>query len=268
MTVSATLSAHSSKVQAVKMTLSELHDLPKPHALSDYHNPIEHHVLLKTIEERIKEHFDATIEGREIAVGKGKNYGVEVKRNPSNEKWLRHAAIFAVLKLSKKGIAGTRYAIGVRAANDRSMSHQMVAGLNVFVCDNMAFCGDTVILSEKHLKSTDLGAQLDESLKTIKEKFSLLTDGISQLREQKIDDDRAGRLIMEASLKNILSEKCYVAQVWSEWQEPKHDEFKPRTMWSLNNAFTEVMKQLPEHLRMVKTQQLGELMGLGSETKN
>ena len=28
-----------------------------------------------------------------------------------------------------------------------------------------------------------------------------------------------------------------------EWREPSHDEFKPRTVWSLFNAFTEVYKQ-------------------------
>ena len=28
-----------------------------------------------------------------------------------------------------------------------------------------------------------------------------------------------------------------------EWRQPRHDDFKPRTVWSLFNAFTEVAKE-------------------------
>ena len=32
-----------------------------------------------------------------------------------------------------------------------------------------------------------------------------------------------------------------------EWREPSHDEFRPRTAWSLFNAFTEAHKSVNPH---------------------
>jgi hypothetical protein len=44
-------------------------------------------------------------------------------------------------------------------------------------------------------------------------------------------------------------------RVLKEYREPWHEEFMPRTAWSLYNAFTEVMKGLP-HLLPERTRAL------------
>ena len=36
-------------------------------------------------------------------------------------------------------------------------------------------------------------------------------------------------------------------QVLREWHTPRHEEFQPRTAWSLFNAFTEARKQVNPH---------------------
>jgi len=41
--------------------------------------------------------------------------------------------------------------------------------------------------------------------------------------------------------------------------EPFVDEFKPRTAWSLHNAFTSVAKEMPHHERMPAIQELGKI---------
>ncbi len=33
-----------------------------------------------------------------------------------------------------------------------------------------------------------------------------------------------------------------IGKVLTEWREPQHEEFEPRTAWSLHNAYTEVAK--------------------------
>jgi hypothetical protein len=39
-------------------------------------------------------------------------------------------------------------------------------------------------------------------------------------------------------------------KVLEAWEEPKHEEFVPRTAWSLFNAFTEVQKAASPRLQM------------------
>ena len=34
-----------------------------------------------------------------------------------------------------------------------------------------------------------------------------------------------------------------IESVLNEWSNPYHEEFKPRTLWSLNNCFTQVLKK-------------------------
>ena len=33
-----------------------------------------------------------------------------------------------------------------------------------------------------------------------------------------------------------------IPEVLKEWREPRHEEFQPRNIWSLFNAFTEALK--------------------------
>ena len=45
----------------------------------------------------------------------------------------------------------------------------------------------------------------------------------------------------------------YIEDVFGYWQKPPHDEFEPRTNWSLYNAFTETAKVLtpPRQLKLL-----------------
>jgi hypothetical protein len=50
--------------------------------------------------------------------------------------------------------------------------------------------------------------------------------------------------------------------------DPPHEEFKPRSFWSLQNAFTEAIKQISQNdmdSRMEYTQKVGRLFGLLGE---
>ncbi len=42
--------------------------------------------------------------------------------------------------------------------------------------------------------------------------------------------------------------------------EPKYEEFKPRTIWSLSNAFTSAFKELDPIPQFKATAKLGELL--------
>ena len=51
----------------------------------------------------------------------------------------------------------------------------------------------------------------------------------------------ASHVILTAFRRGIIS-SLQLPHVCKAWEEPPHEEFTPRTAWSLFNAFTEVLK--------------------------
>ena len=45
------------------------------------------------------------------------------------------------------------------------------------------------------------------------------------------------------SLRTGIIASNKIESVLNEWSNPYHEEFKPRTLWSLNNCFTQVLKK-------------------------
>lgn len=244
----ARLSAHAG---ARTITMERLRMIPEPRPMGGQHKPVAHATLLDTLEERIGEVLGCKVAKMDLAVGKG-GYGK------------KDAALFATLVLAKQGVPGTAFAIGVRQSNDRSMAVQMVAGMNVFVCDNMAFMGDTTFLREKHLKGLDLVAEIDGGLGQLKPRFKALSDGVKRLQSKKITNGDAAEFMLDAVVGHGVMPLRMLPAVMKEWEDPSHREFEPRTMWSLHNAFTEVLKAVPVTVRERRCQELGRLMGLAS----
>ena len=107
--------------QTGKITRQELQTIPVPHGTST-HQPLSHHEIVQALLE--------TLGFRRIEVVRDE-YAV-------SHDGMR---MFGVLDL-ELGIAGVRFSIGIRNANDKSMRLAMCIGYRVLVCDNMAFHGD------------------------------------------------------------------------------------------------------------------------------
>ena len=61
------------------------------------------------------------------------------------------------------------------------------------------------------------------------------------LRLRELPPAHAHHLMVEAIKSNVLP-ASRLPKILEAWEEPKHEEFTPRTAWSLFNAFTEVQK--------------------------
>jgi hypothetical protein len=64
--------------------------------------------------------------------------------------------------------------------------------------------------------------------------------------------------MIEAVQANVLS-ASRLPKVIEAWDEPRHEEFEPRTAWSLFNAFTEVQKEGSPRLQMDSSLRLSSL---------
>ena len=105
-----------------KISRQELALVPTPAGTST-HKPIPHAEVINALIE--------TLGFRHIAVHRDE---YAVSRDG--------AKMFGIMELETQ-FAGCRFAIGIRNAHDKSMRLAMTVGYRVFVCENMAFSGDT-----------------------------------------------------------------------------------------------------------------------------
>ena len=82
---------------------------------------------------------------------------------------------------------------------------------------------------------------------------------IAAMKVRELTPAHAQYLIVEAVKANVLP-ASRLPKVIEAWEEPKHDEFAPRTAWSLFNAFTEVQKGSGPRAQMEGSLRLSSLL--------
>jgi hypothetical protein len=85
------------------------------------------------------------------------------------------------------------------------------------------------------------------------------TDGeIAAMKVRELPPAHAHHLMVEAIRANVLP-ASRLPKVIEAWEEPRHEEFSPRTAWSLFNAFTEVQKGAAPRAQMEGSLRLSSL---------
>jgi hypothetical protein len=152
--------------------------------------------------------------------------------------------MFGVLDLDT-GMDGCRFSIGVRNAHDKSMRLAMTVGYRVFVCENMAFSGDFEPVLAKHSKNFSLVNALSIGVDQMQRNFGGMRKQLDVWRESQLADVTAKLIIYRAFIESDLEVPKRMARpVHDLYFRPRHEEFQPRTLWSLSNAFTSAFKEL------------------------
>ena len=168
--------------------------------------------------------------------------------------------MFGVLDL-ETGFAGCRFSIGLRNANDKSMRLALTVGYRVFVCDNMAFVGDFTPVLHKHTKNFDLVDSLSVGVDRIQRNFEPLVKQVETWQGRQITNDFARLVIYEAFVEGKLDAPRHLDRtVHARYMDPQFEEFAPRTMWSLSNAFTTSFKEADPIPRFRATAALGPFL--------
>jgi len=115
-------------------------------------------------------------------------------------------------------------------------------GSRVFCCDNLAFSGE-VRSARKHTINVfrDLPDLIYRMLSKVSSMQSRIQDEITSMKARGLSAETADHLMVEAVRKNALP-ASNLPKVIQAWEKPRHEEFTPRTAWSLFNAFTEIQK--------------------------
>jgi hypothetical protein len=223
---------------AQKIKREELALIKTPEA-TDTFRPIPHVELINTLIE--------TLSFRHIRVV-AEEYAV----SPEGEK------MFGLLELDATFL-DCRFSIGVRNAHDKSMRLGLVAGYRVMVCTNMAFQGEFHPVLAKHSKHFNLQDALTLGVDRIQRNWTPLQQALESRRNAQLTDDQARLKIYEAFVTNRFPIKL-MKPVDREFFTPQYEEFKPKTLWSLENAFTSTFKQLKPVPQFQATAQLGRFM--------
>jgi hypothetical protein len=231
----ATLIAHCG---ARKITRDELALIPVPEATRT-HQPLALHRVVEALVEALA--------FRHISVAR-EEYAVSQDG----------ARMFGVMDLDAEW-NGVRFSIGIRNSNDKSMRLGMTSGYRVTVCDNMMFKGDFAPVFHKHTRRLELLDVISIGVDKMQRGFAPLKAQIGEWQRMMLTDDEARLLIYRAFLEERFP-RAIMSEVHRQYFEPYLDEFRPRTLWSLSNAFTSAFKLLKPIRQFTATAKLGAYM--------
>jgi hypothetical protein len=217
-------------------TRADLQGLYTPPA-TDSWTPVPHYDLIQALIAGLADHEVSILKEQYATSGKD------------------DARLFGVLDLQIPHLAQPDYAmsIGVRASNDKSFAISAVAGVRVFVCDNLAFSGDsgTVVLRKKHTARLDLAACVPPAIDAYLAKADQFRLDVEAMKNVELTDGRAKEIVYDAFAKRVLPVRLFddVHRLYFKSDEQRA-MFPDRSLWTLNNAFTEAVKALrvtPQH---------------------
>ncbi len=168
--------------------------------------------------------------------------------------------LFGIMELETT-FAGCRFAIGIRNAHDKSMRLAMTVGYRVMVCDNMAFHGDFNPVLAKHSKHFSLQNALSVGVDQMHRNFQPMVEAVELWQGHQLTDVSARMIIYQAFVEGALEAPHYLDRdVHRIYFNPTREEFAPRTMWSLSNAFTSAFKDLDPIPQFKATAKLGPFL--------
>lgn len=153
--------------------------------------------------------------------------------------------MFGIMELETT-FNGCRFALGIRNAHDKSMRLALTVGYRVFVCENMAFSGDFAPVLAKHSKNFSLQNALSIGVDSMQRNFEPMVKSVELWQQSQISDMTARLIIYRAFIEAELdaAPRYLDRRVHELYFNPQHEDFQPRTMWSLSNAFTSAFKEL------------------------
>lgn len=230
------------------MTLKQVNAVQTPSPTQSWH-PIPHHDLIQQVQNTLKTtNLKLGTVSHSLSHGGQRYFGLmEIRAKQQSEDYC--------------------WVLGLRNSHDKTFPCGIVAGAQVFVCDNLSFSGE-INLARRHTRfiSRDLPMLVERSVGELMSKWHTQEKRISAYKTAEITDSAAHDLIIRSVDVGVCSNRL-IPQVLHEWREPKHSVFEPRNVWSLFNGFSEALKdgnlqELPK-----KTQALHGLLdthvGLG-----
>jgi hypothetical protein len=207
-----------------KVESEQLANVPTP-AATDTHTPIGHALLADRTRNVIaKAGLEITQEEHAIARG-----------------GLRYFGGFA---LKGDAIDGDdrKLVLGLRNAHDKSFAASVCIGNQMMVCENLCFSSD-VKLARRHTVNIlrDLNTVLSSAVSRVTSHWVDMGNRIASYKESEISKEAASDLVVDLAEMGAFPARS-VYKAIQEFRNPRHEEFKGGTLWTLYNGVTEHLK--------------------------
>jgi len=209
---------------AQHVTLEEVRAVPTPDSTETWF-PVPHSTVIDAIKTGLADHSNFNVVSEE--------YGL----------WADGARLFGLLGIQNGDQADDyQLNIGFRNSNDKAFSLGYAFGNRVFVCDNLVFSGE-VTFKRKHTRFArrDLFRVVAQGFGELGRLRQTLDDRVASYKRTELADHQVHDLLIKSVDAQVIA-NAGIAKVLREWRASDHEEFAPRTAWSLHNAYTEVFK--------------------------
>src|SRR5260370_36843149 len=231
-----------------KITREELKVIPTP-AGSATHQPLPHFEIVEALVETLSFRQISVVREEYAVTGDGMKMFGGVDRETTFD--------------------GCRFSVGVRNSNDKSMGLALTVGYRVLVCDNMAFHGDFPPVLAKHTKHVSLVDILSVGIDRMQRSFEPMRKQVEAWKRTRISDEAAKLIIYRAFIEGDLEAPKHLARgVHDHYFNPRVEEFAPRTLWCLSNAFTSAFKDLDPIPQFKTTAKLASFLELTAVTSD
>jgi hypothetical protein len=118
------------------------------------------------------------------------------------------------------------------------------------------------LIPAKHTKNFSLNADLSVGVDDMQRNFKPMVEGVQRWQGQQLTDVAARLVIYRAFIEGDLEVPRYLdRRVHELYFSTRHEEFGPRTRWSLSNAFTSAFKELEPIPQYRATAKLAGFLG-------
>ena len=151
---------------------------------------------------------------------------------------------FGGFALAGADISGSdrQIVLGLRNAHDKSFAASICVGNQMMVCENLCFSSD-IKLARRHTTNimTDLPRVLADAVGRVVSHWNDMGNRIESYKQTEITRDRAADLLIDlVDSKAFPAREIYNAV--QEFRNPRHEEFKGGSLWTLYNSVTENLK--------------------------
>ena len=141
------------------------------------------------------------------------------------------------------------YQVGFINNNDKSKAFTGLAGIKVLINEAQMHYSDN---SYKTRHTTNVKEMLYERnahiITWFKEFYTEYSGKIEKFKNIKVTDEILGAVVLAYIRNRYTLSSTNIKNIVKEYDNPKYDEFKPRTIWSLQNTTNEVFKKVKSPL--------------------
>jgi len=148
--------------------------------------------------------------------------------------------------------------LGLRNSHDKSFASSVCIGNQMLVCENLCFSSD-VKLARRHTLNIvrDLPLVLSSAISRVVSHWADMGKRIEAYKNTEVISNRCADMVVDlVDAKAFPARDVYKAV--QEFRNPRHDEFKGGSLWTLYNGITENLKggdltKLPQRTMTVQS---------------